>query len=173
MRVSKKLFIRVGNHLLCTTAKIKRLFPRATLQAIEDTIKAGESTHRAQVCVIVEAALPLYAIFKNISSRARAQTLFATQQIWDTEDNCGVLIYLNIADRKVEIITDRAIKHAIADKNWQVICHNISQNFAQAKYHEGIVAGIEQANALLHAHFPNNSSKKNHHNQLPDQATLL
>jgi uncharacterized membrane protein len=48
-----------------------------------------------------------------VTDRQRALALFADYGIWDTEDNCGVLVYVNLADRKVDIVADRGIDRRI------------------------------------------------------------
>src|SRR5690242_12534645 len=100
---------RAIRHLTTTRAAGRRLFPTATLHAIRNTIADGERVHRAEVRVIVEAALDWEALLKDMSARDRASELFTLYRIWDTEENCGVLIYINLADHRVEIIADRGL----------------------------------------------------------------
>ena len=39
-------------------------------------------------------------------ARERAIEVFSRMKIWDTEDNAGTLVYLLLADRRVEIVAD-------------------------------------------------------------------
>lgn len=162
---------RAFRHLTTTKATGKRLFPPATLHAIRNTIAAGEARHRVEVRVIVEAALDGEALFKRMSARERASELFTLYRIWDTEENCGVLIYINLADRRVEIIADRGLAKFISAEDWQGICATMTSGFAQDAYHDSVIAGLTQLNALLAEHFPENRSA--HSDQLPDQPVLL
>ena len=162
---------RAFRHLTTTRAAGKRLFPAATLNAIRDAIAAGEVLHRAEVRVIVEAALDCEALFKGMSARDRASELFTLYRIWDTEENCGVLIYINLADRRVEIIADRGLAKCVSADDWQAICATMTSGFARDAYHDSVLAGLLQLNALLAAHFPENRGP--YADQLPDQPVML
>ena len=94
---------RAWRHMVSGTGAGKRAFPPATLQAIEQAITLGEQRHRAEVRLIVEPGLDARSAYNNVSNRQRALALFAQYGFWDTEENCGVLIYINLAAREVEI----------------------------------------------------------------------
>lgn len=161
---------RAFQHLLTTTAAGRRAFPAAALDAIQNAIAAGESQHRAEVRLIVEPALTVAAIWHGVSARKRATELFAEYRIWDTEENSGVLIYINLADHKVEIVADRAVGRMVDDKDWAAICRTMTQGFARGAFHDSAVAGVSQLNAILARHFPANGTRPN---QLPDQPIML
>jgi uncharacterized membrane protein len=147
-----------------------RAFPPATLAAITQAIQLGEQTHRGEVRLIVEKAMPSDAIWDGITNRQRALALFADHGVWDTEENCGVLIYVNLAEHKVDIVADRGIARKIDEATWQAICRTMTENFAQGRFHDGSLAAIEQVNALLRTHFPSDGPRPN---QLPDQPLML
>jgi uncharacterized membrane protein len=161
---------RALRHLRSSSADARRAFPPATLAAIASAITAGEQTHRGEVRLIVEKALPLETIWAGISNRQRALALFADHGLWDTEENCGVLIYVNLAERKVDIVADRGIDRKIDEATWQAICRTMTQSFAQGRFHDGTLAAIEQVNDLLRTHFPADGARPN---QLPDQPLML
>ena len=165
-----RLFSRMKRHLLTTASAGRRTFPAATLKAIEAAIAEGETQHRAEVCLIVEATLPLQAVLHHVTSRERASALFTQHRIWDTEENCGVLVYLNLADHKVEIVTDRAVGHLITAKDWQAICKSMTQDFACGAFHEGTIAALTRINALLQQHFPADGTRPN---QLSNKPIIL
>jgi uncharacterized membrane protein len=163
-------FRRFVRHLLTTTAAGKRRFPPHTLKAIQAAITEGERRHRAEVRLIVEAALPMSAVFDGMPSRGRAHELFARYRIWDTEENCGVLVYINLADRKVEIVADRAAGRALSAAEWHTICRTMTAGFARGEFHDSAVAGLQQLNDLLAQRFPPTSSQAN---QLSDRPLVL
>ncbi|UUZ50200.1 hypothetical protein LP420_09650 [Massilia sp. B-10] len=70
--------------------------------------------------------MPSELIWADTSIRQRAVGLFAEYGVWDTEDNCGVLIYVNLAERKVEIVADR-----------QIAPHRRVKLAASVPYHDG------------------------------------
>jgi uncharacterized membrane protein len=161
---------RAIKHLASTTAAGRRAFPAASLTAIQHQIGQGEKIHRAEIRLIVEAALDLDAVFRGTSNRQRALELFAQYGIWDTEDNCGVLIYVNLAEHAVEIVADRHVGRRIDKTQWRALCNTMTQGFARGEFHESTLAAIDALNALLAEHFPATGAGPN---QLPDQAIML
>jgi uncharacterized membrane protein len=161
---------RAMRHLFSTRTEAERAFPAATLEAIADAIEVGERTHRGEVRLVVEKSLPLSAVWEGVTNRQRAISLFADYGIWDTEDNCGVLIYVNLADHKVDIVADRGINRRIAAPTWQAICDTMTAGFAQGRFHDATLDAIKQVSALLHQHFPSNGERPN---ELPDKPLML
>lgn len=156
---------------LCSTSRqARQAFPEATLTALTDAIEEGERTHRGEVRLIIERALPLDWAWDGVTCRERALALFAEHGIWDTEDNCGVLIYVNLAEHKVEIVADRGIDRKIGPAMWQQVCMTLTSGFKAQRYHEAALAAIEQVNALLHQHFPSDGPREN---ELPNHPVLL
>lgn len=165
-----KRLSRLIRHFRTTAADGRRAFPPSTLKAVEAAITDGESLHRAEVRMIVEPSLAAQAVWSGVSSRDRARELFAHYGIWDTEENCGVLVYVNLADHKVEIVADRGVGKAIAGKEWQAICRTMTQGFSEGRYRDSTLAALGQLNALLHAHFPDDGSPRN---QLSNRPVVL
>jgi uncharacterized membrane protein len=161
---------RALRHLFSTTTEAARAFPPDTLAAIAEAITAGEKTHRGEVRLVLEKSLPLSAVWEGVSNRQRAISLFADYGIWDTEDNCGVLIYVNLADHKVDIVADRGINRRIDSATWQAICNTMTSGFAQGRFHDATLDAVGQVNALLRQHFPANGSRPN---ELPDKPLML
>jgi uncharacterized membrane protein len=147
-----------------------RAFPPATLAAIEAAIGDGEKTHRAQLRLIVEVALGLGAVWRGVSNRERALALFAQYGIWDTEENCGVLIYVNLAERQVDIVTDRHIGRKVDAATWDAVCLSMTAGYARGQFHDSSLAAVARVNALLHQHFPADGARNN---ELPDQPIML
>src|SRR5258706_3526427 len=104
---------RIGRHFLTDHLIARRKFSTQALKRIEDAIAAGERLHDGQVRFVVEASLPLAQVFRGLEPRARALQLFGQLGIWDTEHNSGVLVYLLLADKDVEIIADRGINRRV------------------------------------------------------------
>lgn len=165
--MKKNILSRLCKHLMTTKAKARRIFPANTLTAIEQVIAAGERQHRAEVRVIVEPSLEWSDIASRLTPRQRAIELFALHRIWDTEENCGVLLYINLADHKVEIVTDRAISRLIGKQEWHAVCQTITHGFAQRHYHDSVVAALAQMNTLLAQHFPDKGTGPNQLSNAP------
>lgn len=150
----------------------RTLFPQDALDAFSHAITQGEQTHRGEVRLIVETGLPGHAIWAGHTVRERALALFAEHGIWDTEDNCGVLLYVNLAEHKVEIVADRAINRVVPPEGWQAICRELTSGFAGGRYRDSTLAAIEAIHALLRQHFPATGPRANG-NELPDAPLML
>ena len=169
-RAASPRFKRFARHLASDHRAVRRAFPREALARIEAAIGTGEKNHAGQVRFVVEAALPLALVLSRQTPRERALDVFGRLRIWDTEGNSGVLVYLLLADRRVEIIADRGIHRQVGDAEWQSICHTMESAFHEGRFEEGAVAGIDAVSALLSRHFPRGGAASN---ELPDQPILL
>jgi len=114
--------------------------------------------------------LPLQFVLQGVTARERARDLFSLYRIWDTEDNCGVLIYLNLADRKVEIIADRTANRLLPAPVWQQICSTMTTGFGRGDYLDPTLHAISELNRLLAVHFPFNGQRAN---ELPNRPLVL
>jgi uncharacterized membrane protein len=161
---------RLLRHLFTTTASGRRAFPHAALKAIQAAIAQGEAAHRAEVRLVVEPALPMRAVLGGMTSRERARELFSVYRIWDTEENCGILIYVNLADHKVELIADRTINHLVHAGEWQEICRTMTRDFSRGVFQDSVIAALEQLNGLLQTRFPATGSRPN---QLSNKPVIL
>lgn len=164
-------YARLWRHIKMTKASGKRMFPKQTLLEIQSAIAEGETMHKAEVRLIVEPSHDLSDILANVGSRQRAAELFGLYRIWDTERNCGILIYINLADHQVEIIADRGIASLISNEHWQSICATMTTGFARGNYHDSAIAGIRQLNELVQKYLPEDAIPQK--NQLSDQPIML
>ncbi len=155
------MIIRILRHFLTGQWAVRRRFPAVALTTIEQAIQQSEMRHGGEICFVVEAGLSTAALLKNQSARERALEVFSQLRIWDTEHNNGVLIYLLLADRDVEIIADRGIHNAVNPTEWEDICRAMESAFQQQQFTTGIVDGIERVTLLLQRHFPAQPDEKN------------
>ena len=161
---------RILKHLLTTRGQVKRAFPRSTLIVIENAIKASETVHVGEIRFAVEAALDGVPLFKGQSARERAIDLFSQLRVWDTRLNNGLLIYLLLADRAVEIVADRGIHEKVSSQDWIQICQQMEMAFRQSSYESGVVSGIKAVAQHLVQHFPAGGQNGN---ELPDKPVVL
>ena len=161
---------RIAKHLLLTHWQVNRAFPRHTLIAIEQAIKASESAHVGEIRFAVEGALHGAALFRGQPATARALEVFSSLRVWDTEHNNGLLIYLLLADRAVEIVADRAIHSKVSSREWENICRRMETAFKQANYQGGVVSGIQAVAQHLMKHFPASGAGRN---ELPDKPVVI
>ena len=158
-------------HLFLDHFATARAFPRAALQAIERDVAEQEKRHRGELRVVIEGGLPLQALIAGRSSRERALEHFTRLRVWDTEDNAGVLIYLLLADRRVEIVADRGIHARVGDTAWETICGAMQQEFAAGRFEAGMMSGLASVSDLLAQHFP--ARPEDNPNELPDAPLVV
>jgi uncharacterized membrane protein len=161
---------RIGKHLIANRSRVRKAFPDPALLNIERAIKASEATHAGQIRFVVEGALDGVPLFRDQTARARALDVFSQLRIWDTAHNSGVLIYLLLADRKVEIVADRGINAAVGQATWEDICVAMEAEFKQGHFESGVLAGIRSVTEHLARHFPRNAGSTN---ELPDKPVVL
>ena len=161
---------RIGKHLLAHRWRLRRLFPAAVLANIEQAIKAGEATHAGQVRFAVEGALDGAPLFHDQSARQRAIDIFSQLRIWDTAHNNGVLIYLLLADRKVEIVADRGIDAKVGSAGWKEISRAMEAEFGAVQFERGVILGIEAVSQQLAKYFPRHGAGRN---ELPDAPVVI
>jgi uncharacterized membrane protein len=157
----KHVILRFFSHLLSGPWQIKTHFPDQSLHRIEQAIEACERMHAGEIRFVVEAGLHPIELLHSISPKARAINLFSLLRIWDTEFNNGVLIYLLLADRDVEIVADRGIHQYVGDNGWEKICHGMEVLFRKGEFELGVLQGITEISQHLATHFPLNGESRN------------
>src|SRR5262249_26545099 len=128
---------RILRHLVTSTWSARRAFPARTLDAIERAVREAEAEHDGQIRVVVEHALDVRQLWAGLPARARAVEVFAATRVWDTERNNGVLIYLLLADRDVEIVADRGIHTRVGSAGWEPICRAMEERFRRREFEAG------------------------------------
>jgi uncharacterized membrane protein len=161
---------RIAKHLVEHRWRVRRIFPREVLALIEQAIKAGEATHSGQVRFVVEGALDGQPLFRGQPARERALDIFSHLRIWDTAHNNGVLIYLLLADRDVEIVADRGIDSKVGAAGWEKICKAMEADFRNGNFSAGVIKGIAAVSQELAAHFPKHGAGPN---ELPDAPVVM
>jgi uncharacterized membrane protein len=164
---------RLIRHATATHWRTRMLFPTATLDAIEQAIKRAELTHAGEIRFAIETSLTPRHILNDITPRAHALEVFTHLRVWDTEANNGVLIYVQLADRNVEIVADRGFQRRVSPAEWEAVCRLMEEHFRAGRFEVGSIAGVDAIGNLLARHFPQASARAIQSNQLPDRPTLL
>jgi uncharacterized membrane protein len=161
---------RIARHLVHYRWRAKQVFPPTVLDRIEQAIKRSEATHSGEVRFVVEGALDGVPLFRNQPARERAVDVFSHLRIWDTAHNNGVLIYLLLADRDVEIVADRGIDAKVGAAGWERICRQMEAEFRSGQFERGVIKGIEAVSQELAKHFPPHGPQSN---ELPDKPVVM
>ena len=150
---------------------MRQRFPEALLEEMTAAIASGERTHRGEVRFAVESRLSPWMVLEGVDAALRARQVFGQLQVWDTEHNTGVLLYVLMAEKCIEIVADRGIAGRVAQTEWDDICAIMRNSYASGRWHDGSLAGIAAAHALLAKHFP--SDGIDNPDELPDRPILL
>ena len=149
------------------------MFPADALSRIETSVARGERQHGAQLRVVIEARLGAASLRARLAPRARALQVFSEQRVWDTEGNNGVLLYLLLADRAVEIVADRAAARRIDSADWAAVCNALTRACADGHWVEGTESAIERIHALLAVAFPVGDEQPKAVDELPNRPLVI
>lgn len=164
-------FGRWWRHLTTGVLARRRAFPEYSLAAIKTAIQQCERAHPGEIRFALDTALSLSELWHGLSARECAEDAFARLRVWDTERNDGVLIYVLLADRAVEIVADRGVGDGrVPVEAWQACCRVMEAHFAKGHFREGAVAGVQAVAAVL-ARYP--VDRPDAGNELLDAPALL
>jgi uncharacterized membrane protein len=161
---------RIWRHWLAQLRPARVLLPEPALAQIEAAVRAAELTHEGEIRVAVETSLSLANLWQDLSARERALQVFTGLRVWDTKHNNGVLIYVLLADRAVEIVADRAIAAHIPGPEWAGLCAEVAERFRQGDAAAGCCLAVRSVAQRLARYFPATGGDGN---ELPNQPVLL
>jgi hypothetical protein len=161
---------RIIRHLLAPQWVVTRKFPATTMQAIENAVRASERLHDGELRFAVEGGLNLWLLLNGRTPRARALEMFSRLRVWDTEHNSGVLIYVQVVDRRIEIVADRGINVKVEQRQWDAIARRMEIEFRAQRYEAGAIEGMREITALLAQHFPPTGANPD---ELPNAPVVL
>ena len=161
---------RLVRHLFATRSRVARAFPARTLEAIEAAIEQSEREHSCEIRFAIESALEPGEVWTGKTPRQRALEVFSALGVWDTEANNGILIYLLLADRDVEIVADRGFNGKVSASEWASVCAAMERGLREGRYEAAVLDGVRAASALLVRHFPPGGRDVD---QLPNRPAVL
>ena len=161
---------RIFSHLLASLQPARKLLDAAALAQIQGEIEAAERTHAGEIRVAVETSLSLTQLWRAVTPRTRALQVFAALGIWDTARNNGVLVYVLLADRAIEIVADRGIAECVPAAEWEALCTEVSERFRQGELAPGCCMAVRSVAQRMTRFFPSPGGDRN---ELPNQPVLL
>jgi len=159
-------------HVFATRAALRRAFTEQDLDAIERAVDESEQHHSGEIRVAIEGALEPGEVWLGKTPRERALEAFAALGVWDTDANNGVLIYVLLADRDVEIVADRGFNARVPASEWQAACEDMEREFRAGRFREGAVVGVEDVGKIIARHFPQLPGQRDE-DELPNRPRLL
>ena len=160
---------RLCRHVHAAYWGARRQLPPDVLKRMGEAVAAAEQGHLAEICVVVEPSLTPLQLLQQVSARERALEVFAQSRSWDTEHNSGVLVYVLLGDRAVEIISDRGLK-SVAQADWDAIVARFRSAFASSDAGNGCAQALAELGALLRRHLPSAGPNPD---ELPDPVRVL
>lgn len=175
---------RLWRHAWLDASDVQRVLPPDAMQRLGAAVTASERLHRGQIRLCIEATLPRSYLWRHVWSgvplrvvvRQRAVMLFGKLRVWDTERNNGVLIYLLLAERTIEIVADRGIDAGVDRAGWQAIVDTMGEAFRAGRFEEGLGRALTEVSALLQQLDPADGSDARPvpaANELPDAPVLM
>ena len=161
---------RLIKHIFATKLLIYKYLSKKDIESLENMISLSEKKHQGEIRIVIQAHLTIHEILKNISIKQRAIDLFSLLRIWDTEENNGILIYLLLADKKIQILADRGIYHIKGQKYWDSITKETTEYFKKEAYLEGLSEIINKITGEMVKMFP---AKETNENELPNKIVIL
>lgn len=163
---------RIARHRWLDASDSRRILGADGIARLEKRVTSSEMLHRGEIRICVEAGLPLSYLRRGAAARERAITLFGKLRVWDTADNSGVLIYLLLAEHRIEIVADRGLNRHVSPEQWQTLTAAMSASFQAGRMVEGLEKAVDTVHELLVTHFPLVDGAV-HANELPDAVVLL
>lgn len=158
--------------------RARRALSVAAVRALTDHIVASERRHSGELCLCVESTLPLHCVWPPLADadlpavlRRRALGWFGEMRVWDTAQNNGVLIYLQLTERRLEIVADRGLNERVSPAQWQALAQDLAVALRQGHVEAGLHAALDAVTLLLETHFPADPHRPNP-NELPDAVVL-
>lgn len=166
---------RIFKHRWLDESATRRAISPDMLARLQKRVAASEQLHSGEIRIYLETGLPLSYLWRKATmqqlTRQRALSLFGTLRVWDTAHNNGVLIYLLLAERVIELVADRGLNEKVAPPVWHALVASMSGAFKQGNFEDGLTQALEQVTTLLVQHFPLAAGAANP-NELPDVAVL-
>ncbi|MDE2418429.1 MAG: TPM domain-containing protein [Burkholderiales bacterium] len=145
------------------------------LQRLQEQVATSEAMHSGEIRICVEAGLPNSYLLQGeampVLLRQRALVQFGRLGVWDTEANNGVLIYLCLAERAIELVADRGVNRLVSEQQWSDLVKRLGAALQQGQFESGLSQSVAEVSSILVQHFPLRPGQKNI-NELPDAPFL-
>ena len=163
---------RIVKHRWLDHNDAKRAIGSDGLTRLMARVAASEQQHSGEIRICIEAGLPMSYLWRSADARERAIAMFGKLRVWDTEHNNGVLIYLLLAEHRIEIVADRGLDRLVDAARWQRISQTMSDAFRSRQFEAGLSQAVDAATDLLVQHFPLDHRQPNP-DELPNSVWLI
>jgi Predicted membrane protein len=99
--------------------------------------------------------------------RLRAERAFYEEGLHKTKEGTGILIFLSLLERRVEILADQAIDARVPPGTWDTLVRDLVQGIRADRQTAAFCDVIRRCGDLLAIHFPTHGG--DNPNELPDE----
>lgn len=167
--------VRVFRHRWQSDRDAESAVPPALLAQLTAQVATSEAGHSGEIRIYVEVGLPLQYLWQSASTaeltHQRALALFGELRVWDTARNNGVLIYLLLAERRIEIVADRGLNERVPPGTWPDMVETMRAAFTAGDFAGGLSRAVHEVSVLLLRHFEAAEGVPNP-NELPNEPIL-
>lgn len=121
-------------------------------QRITQKVTEAEKGHCGEVYFIIENNIPVTSAYR-VDCRERAINLFGEHRVWDTEENTGVLVYVNVCERTLDIIADRGINAHVSPTMWKAMCDKAVAGLAKGDVEQSLSELLNEIGQLLRQYY--------------------
>jgi len=121
-------------------------------QRLTAKVTEAEIGHRGEVFLVIENHLPISNAYHQ-SCYERAVELFSLCRVWDTEENTGVLVYVNVCEHDLEIIADRGISEHVSPTVWQAMCDKAIAGIKGKQIEASLAELLDEIGQLLRQYY--------------------
>jgi putative membrane protein len=88
------------------------------------------------------------AYLDNVT-RQRAENAFLEEEVFNTRQRTGIMIFISFFEHEVIVMADRGISKVVDQKQWDEIVNNIIVKIRTGKIIDGLEAGIRKCGEVL------------------------
>jgi putative membrane protein len=83
------------------------------------------------------------------STHLKAQSYFLQEEVFNTRQRTGIMIFVSFFEHEVIVMADRGISKVVEQKDWDRVVRGLIEKIKLGNVTEGIVAAIEQCGQIL------------------------
>jgi putative membrane protein len=83
------------------------------------------------------------------ATRKRAETAFLEEEVFNTRQRTGILIFISFFEHEVIVMADKGISKVVDQKEWDSLVRVIIEHIKKGKITDGIVSAITRCGDIL------------------------
>lgn len=120
----------------------------------------------AQIPFVDRIVVPRRVMIDAVGKRSRRH--FMESGVYDTRDRTGILIFVSVLERRVELIADRGITAVVPQERWDAIVADLIQGIGGGNTGTALVEAVRSVGSILAEHVTRRQDDVNELNDRPD-----